>query len=235
MQDLPKETLLETAKPNQDVLVELFDLDLTHIGGDLFRFHSGMNEIRSPVIWQGHTYQPYPIEAKGFEFNGQGTSNRPTLTAANLTGLITGLSQDFDDLVGAIVTRRQMFSKFLDANNFLNGNPQADPTQEIVSRYIVERMTALEADFATFELALPCESDGALLPARIIIADTCNWIYRSSECGYTGGPVADEFDSPTTDPACDKCGKRLTSCKLRWGKNNPLPFGGFPSVSKMSR
>ncbi|MBK5146013.1 phage minor tail protein L [Budviciaceae bacterium BWR-B9] len=235
MQDLPKQTLLETAKPNQDVLVELFELDLTHIGGDLFRFHSGMNEIRSSVKWQGKIYEPYPIEASGFEFNGQGTSNRPTLTAANITGLVTGLSQDYDDLVGAIVTRRQMYSKFLDADNFLEGNPQADPTQELVSRYVVERMTALEADFAKFELALPCESDGALLPARAIIADTCNWIYRSSECGYTGGAVADEFDNPMTDPACDKCGKRLTSCKLRFGKSNPLPFGGFPSVSKMSR
>lgn len=79
MQDLPKQTLLETAKPNQDVLIELFELDLTHIGGDLFRFHSGMNEIRSSIKWQSKTYEPYPIEASGFEFNGQGTSNRPIL------------------------------------------------------------------------------------------------------------------------------------------------------------
>lgn len=235
MQDIPVETLLETAKTAQDVLIELFELDLTHIGGDLFRFHDGMNEIHTAIIWQGHTYEPYPMKAQGFEHNGQGTSNRPTLTAANLTGLITGLSQDFDDLVGAIVTRRQMFSKFLDADNFLDGNPKADPTQELVARYVVERMTALEADFATFELALPCESDGAQLPARIIIADTCSWIYRSSECSYTGGPVADEFDKPTSDPKCDKCGKHMTSCKLRHGANNPLPFGGFPSAAKMSR
>ncbi|WP_347254391.1 phage minor tail protein L [Leminorella grimontii] len=235
MHNLPTETLLETAKPSQEVLIELFDLDLTHIGGDLYRFHSGMNEMRGDVVWQGHTYTPYPIEAKGFEFNGQGTSNRPTMTVANLTGLITGLSQDYDDLVGGIVTRRQVYAKFLDAANFYQGNPNADPTQELVSRYIVERMTTLLADFATFELALPSESDGAKLPARIIVADTCGWIYRSSECSYTGGPVADEFDTPTTDPKCDKCGKRLSSCKLRFGRNAPLPFGGFPSVSKMSR
>lgn len=235
MQDIPVETLLETAKPAQDVLIELFELDLTHIGGDLFRFHDGMNEIRTAIIWQGHIYAPYPMQAQGFEFNGQGTSNRPTLTAANLTGLITGLSQDYDDLVGAIVTRRQMYSQFLDSDNFLDGNSNADPTQELVARYVVERMTSLEADFATFELALPCESDGAQLPARIIIADTCGWIYRSSECSYTGSAVADEFDKPTTDPACDKCGRRFTSCKLRFGANNPLPFGGFPSVAKMSR
>ena len=66
--------------------------------------------------------------------------------------------------------RRQMYSKFLDAENFLDGNPLAAPTQELVSRYVVERMTALDADFAKFKLALLCESDGALLTARTIIA-----------------------------------------------------------------
>lgn len=235
MRDIDREVILNSAKIEQDVLLSLYELDLTPMGGDLFRFHDGMNELKQPIIWQKKIYQPYPIQAKGFEISGQGTSNRPTLTVANITGLVTGLMQDFDEVVGAIVTRRQMYMQFLDAENFAEGNPQADPTQEMVSRYIIERMSGLDADFATFELALPCESDGAFLPARTIIADTCNWIYRSAECGYNGAPVADEFDNLTNDSECDKCGRRLTSCKLRFGKNNPLPFGGFPSVSKFSK
>ncbi len=28
----------------------------------------------------------------------------------------------------------------------------------------------------------------------------------------------------------ERCGKRLASCKARFGENNPLPFGAFPSV-----
>jgi lambda family phage minor tail protein L len=32
------------------------------------------------------------------------------------------------------------------------------------------------------------------------------------------------------DPAKDVCGKRLSSCKLRFGENAELPFGSFPSV-----
>lgn len=32
------------------------------------------------------------------------------------------------------------------------------------------------------------------------------------------------------DPAKDVCGKRLSSCKLRFGENADLPFGSFPSV-----
>ena len=33
---------------------------------------------------------------------------------------------------------------------------------------------------------------------RRMLANTCMWTYRSDECGYTGGAVADEFDKPTT-------------------------------------
>jgi phage-related protein len=34
----------------------------------------------------------------------------------------------------------------------------------------------------------------------------------------------------TVDPAKDICGKRLTSCKARFGANAELPFGSFPSL-----
>ena len=114
----------------------------------------------------------------------------------------------------------------------MEGNNKADPTQEIVSQYIVERLTSLiPSESATFELALPCESDGILLPARVIIAHTCCWDYRSSECSYTGGAVADEYDNPTNDITKDKCSYSLTGCKLRHG-NGILPFGGFPGAAK---
>jgi lambda family phage minor tail protein L len=43
--------------------------------------------------------------------------------------------------------------------------------------------------------------------------------------------VADEYDIITTDAARDKCGKRLQSCKLRFGANNPISFGGFPAAA----
>lgn len=38
---------------------------------------------------------------------------------------------------------------------------------------------------------------------------------------------------PTDDPlySLDICGKRITSCKIRFGEDNPLSFGGFPSAA----
>ncbi|MFZ1874360.1 MAG: phage minor tail protein L [Chania sp.] len=235
MRNISNSLVQSSAAIEQDTLLDLYQVDLTFIGGDLLRFHAGLNEKGETLVWQGKSYPPYPIQANGFEFNGQGTSNRPKLTVANISGLLTGLNEDFDDLVGAIVTRRQVPRRALDAVNFKQGNPQADATQELVSRYVIERLTNLTSEAATYELALPSESDGAMLPARVIISDICPWEYRSASCSYRGSPVADEKDNPTTSAQLDKCGKRLNSCKMRFGKNGILPFGGFPSAAKLSR
>lgn len=233
---IPKKMLIDITKITQDAIIELYDVDLSKITGEksLIRFHNGMNELRKPITWQGNIYEPYPIKAQGFEKSGQGTSNRPSLAVANISGLITGLSQNYNDLLGAIVTRHEVPVNCLDSVNFENGNPNADPMCEIVSNYVIEQLKSLDSGAATFELALPCESDGALIPARTIIANTCTWIYRSSECGYTGGAVADEFDNPTNDITKDKCSRCVVGCKFRFGQNGVLPYGGFPSSSKLS-
>lgn len=234
---VPTETLKLLNKFEQGAMVDLYDVDLSKIAGEklIFRFHAGLNQLRRAIVWQGNTYEPYPIQVTGFQKNGQGTSNRPTMTVSNAFGLITGLTNAYDDLLGAVVTRRQVLAEFLDAVNFEDGNNKADPTQEIVSQYLVERLTNLiPSESATFELALPCESDGVMLPARMIIAHTCCWQYRSSECSYTGGAIADEFNIPTNDITKDRCSHSLTGCKLRFGKNGILPFGGFPASAKIS-
>ncbi|WP_413730785.1 phage minor tail protein L [Sodalis sp. RH22] len=233
MRDIPASMRIDVTQIEQPAELDLYEVDLTEYGGDIYRFHSGMNERLQPVVWQGHTYQPYPVEASGFEVSGTGTSNRPTLTLANISGLITGINQDYDDAVGAIVTRRQVYEQYLDAVNYANGNPQADPTMEAVTRYIIEQCSGQQTEFVTYTLCLPSESDGALLPTRTILADVCPWVYRSADCSYTGGAVADEFDVPTSDISNDKCGKRLKSCKLRFGSAGVLPFGGFPAANKI--
>lgn len=226
---------IELSKIEQSAIIDLYEVDLSKIAKQtyVFRFHNGLNELRKPITWQGAIYEPYPIKAEGFVKNGQGTSNRPTLSVANISGLITGLANDFEDLLGAVVTRKQVMVKFLDAINFEDGNVYADPNQEVISMYIIERLTGLTSEVATFELALPCESDGSIIPARVIIANTCCWQYRSSECGYIGGAVADEYDEKTTELLKDKCSRSLNGCKLRFGNYNVLPFGGFPSASKL--
>ncbi|MFH0259495.1 phage minor tail protein L [Vibrio barjaei] len=227
---LPQKMLSESVKLQQAPLLDLYDVDITQLGGEVFRFHNGTNAKRETLVWRGKSYRPYPVKGSGFDLKGRGTSSRPKLTLANINGLLTGLTLEFEELVGAIVTRRQMYLHHLDSVNFPEGNSDADETQEVVSRFVVERLVNIDAMSASFEMALPCETDKAIIPARMITTDVCSWQYRDNDCGYSGGAVADEDDRPTTDLNKDKCSKRLGSCKLRFGANSPLPFGGFPTT-----
>ena len=226
---------LELAKLEQTELLDLFEVDMRQLTGkdgnrgELFRFYAGTNELTQPIIWQGNRYTPFGVKAEGFEMSGQGASNRPTLTVINFDGFVTALSNNFEQCLGAIVRRRQVYAQFLDAANFKAGNRNADPQQERVSYYLIEQLTTLTQDIATFTLALPTETDNALINKRTILV-TCPWVYRSIECGYTGNPVADEKDQPTTDPKKDKCSGCLRGCQLR---HNTLNYGGFIGVNKL--
>jgi lambda family phage minor tail protein L len=220
-------------KLDPGAIIELYELDTTAIGGDsVDRFHPGVNYLGTDIVWNGNTYTKYPIVASGFEANGQGQSPRPTVQVSNIGGLIGALTVAMEDLLGAKFTRIRTFAKYLDAVNFPGGvNPDADPNAEIDRQiYYVDRKSSENKIFVEFELAAASDLVGVNIPLRQVIANVCPWAYRGSECGYAGGAVADINDQPTTDLASDKCGKRLSSCKLRFGPYAELPFGGFPAA-----
>ncbi|EOP0574834.1 ClpP-like prohead protease/major capsid protein fusion protein, partial [Escherichia coli] len=151
-----------------------------------FAFCNEQNEKGEPVTWQGRQYQAYPIQGTGFELNGKGSAARPTLTVSNLHGMVTGMAEDLQSLVGGTVVRRKVYARFLDAVNFVNGNSDADPEQEVISRWRIEQCSELSAVSASFVLSTPTETDGAVFPGRIMLANTCTWTYRGDECGYHG-------------------------------------------------
>jgi lambda family phage minor tail protein L len=225
----------EIQKLNPSAVIELFELDTTnHTGGSVLRFHAGTNSLGTPVIWNGLQYVPFPVIAEGFEWRGSGTLPRPKFKVANVTGLIGAAIREMNDLVGSKVTRIRTFARYLDAVNFADGNPIADPTAEF-SRdiFFVNRKVSENKHMVEFELAPMLDVHGVKLPKRTMVANVCSWRYRSAECGYAGGAVADEQDNPTSNPALDQCGKRIESCKKRFpnARSTGLPFGGFPGVA----
>ena len=234
MRDIPPELIIESVDAGVGAFIDLFEADLQPYGGDLLRFHSGTNGLYGNVIWKGNIYQAYPIAVEGFESKNEGTYARPTMAVANVTGLITGINSDFDDMLGVVITRRQVPVKHLDAVNFPNGNPDADPTMEAVSRYVVEEMTEETFEQVTYSLATPVDCDNAIIPARTILADVCQWAYRGTGCNYSGPAVADERDNPTSNPALDKCSHRKTGCRLRYPRPAVLPISSFPGSQKVS-
>lgn len=201
-------------------IVEGFELDATGIGGEILRWTSG-----PPFQWQGNSFTPFPVEASGFEKSSKGTLPRPTLRAANVSGLLGAFVRRVDGLLGAKVTRKRTFVKYLD------GQPQADPNCGFADEiYFVDRKVSENGIYIEFELSSAFDAQGVQLPRRQCIQNACQWAYRGPDCGYTGPAVANRNDVPTTDMAQDQCGKRLTSCKMRFGQFEPLSFGGMPGV-----
>ena len=212
-------------------IVSLYELDLTGLGDSIYYFHAGTNELQADVIWGGVTYLAFPIDASGFDISSNGEIPRPRLVVSNILGTIGSLVRSLDDLVGAKITRRRTFLKYLDAVNFTAGNPIADPNVEFdPDIYYIDRKVSENSSFIEFELSSSWDVQGVKLPRRQIIQNMCPWSYRSSECSYAGGAVADSSDNLTSDPALDSCSKSLKGCSLRFGENGILPFGGFPGA-----
>lgn len=213
--------------------LEFFVVDVTALGGGVLHFHNGTNELQQPVVWQGVTYQYIAIQAEGFEYAGDGPAPRPTLTIGDMMGLMSAEVRLYDDLRGARLIRKQTQARFLDAVNFAAGNVQADPTAQYDDElWKFDRIASRVPGVAiTWELTNPMDLESVMLPASQIRTTICDWVYRSGEgCDYAGPPVAMFDDTPTSDPAKDRCSLRLSGCKLRFGANAELPIRVFPGV-----
>ena len=222
---------LQKLAPN--AIIELYELDASPFGGSVYYFHAGTNSLTQTVTWQGQQYQPYPVKITGFEISIGGQIPRPKMAVSNISGIITALVLAYDDLLGAKVTRKRTMQKYLDAVNFSGGvNPNADPTAEFPDDiYYVERKTSENKSAVEFELSASFDVQGVKLPRRQIIQNICPWKYRGAECGYAGTNYFDSNDQPVGSLGLDVCGKRISSCELRFGANAELPFGGFPAAS----
>lgn len=218
-------------------IIELYELQFIQaIQGSTttYRYHSGTNALSTNgnLVWSGQTYQAFPIEAEGFEYSGNGQLPRPKIRVSNIFGTVTALLLA-TPLEGAKVTRIRTMARYIDAVNFPGGtNPYGtpDPTAEFPREvYYIDRKSAESRDVVEFELAAAFDLIGVRAPKRQCISSICQWVYRSTECSYTGTNYFTENDVATTI-ANDVCGKRLSSCKVRFGSTAQLPFGSYPGV-----
>ena len=187
------------------------------------------------IIWAGQTYTPMPIKSDGLEMRGDGKASTPSLALANnidgLQGAVSALCLQYDDFCGARLTVINTMAKYLDAANFTEGNPSANPNEYRKQVWYCEQKTSENASAVTFELSNPVDFEGAKIPSRDITS-FCHWAvhgrYRGEECAYRGTAMFDAEGNPTDDAAKDACGARLTDCRIR---NNEGRYGGFPSSS----
>ena len=205
-------------------IIELFRLELNtaqHGTNDVFRFHAGTSlNNNGNVYWAGEEYLAFPIEADGFDYSGNGQLPRPKIRVSNILSTITALILTLPDgLEGAKVTRIRTLARYIDAVNFPGSvSPYSpDPTAEFPREiYYVDRKTIENRNVVEFELAAAFDLAGISAPKRKCVANICQWVYKSTECGYSGG-------LPT-------CLKTLTDCKAHFGSTAELPFGSFPGI-----
>lgn len=229
-------TINELQKLEPSAIIELFEIDLTPLGGALLRFHAGTNELSQDIVWNGNTYTRYPIDVEGFSQSSGGSLPRLSIKASNALGALSAFLLQYDDLIGAKFTRIRTLKKYLDTVNFIGGtNPTADPSMKFDDDiFYIERKVNESYDIIEFEAVSSVDLAGLKLPRRQIIQNTCPFKYRSADCGYTGTDYFDRNDLPVGSSVFDVCGKKLSSCKKRFGENAELPFGGFPGAGLIS-
>lgn len=206
-------------------VIELFELQLNlaqHNSNQTYRFHGGANmNANGEVVFGGNSYQRFPVEADGFSYEGKGSLPRPLIRCSNVLGTITAILVSLPNgLEGAKVTRIRTLARYIDGVNFPGGvNPYGTPDStarfpdEI---YYIDRKSLETRDVVEFELAAAFDLANVRAPKRQCIANVCQWVYKSSECGYTG--------------ALATCNKTLSDCKTHFGQYAELPFGSFPGI-----
>ncbi len=211
--------------------VDLFEVDASSYNLGILRYAPHANELGGDIVWNGETFVRFPVTIEGFEKTSSGTLPRPTMTLANVGGLIGQLLRLYNNLLGCKVTRYRTLVKYLDAVNFVNGNNSADPNARMPDEvYYIDRLASCTPEIVQVELALSWDIRGIQLPFRQVIRDTCVWDYRGGDCGYTGPAVATISDVPTTDINEDRCSKHMSGCRMRYPVPAEIPASFFPSV-----
>jgi lambda family phage minor tail protein L len=185
-------------------LITLFEIDLEQIAlgrgvslpenQKVFRFHNHVKLLDTSIFWRGNEYVAAPIMANGFEMTSKGTLPTPKLgiiateEGSQYLALLKQKMVEFDDLIGAKVTRIRTFVEDLDAVNFIgtdktypNANQNAELPRDI---YYVERKANESKSAVELELASVIDIEGIKLPGRVVYANRCVATYRCEGCIY---------------------------------------------------
>lgn len=223
----------------------LYRLDATLAGAGIHYFVQAAQTDGTPITYGGQPYTPVDIKTEGFESNAGGVTPSPKLTIANSDGFVQALVNQYGDLAGCEIRRVRTFARFLD------GSPEADPAAYSgPDIYRIERKSEENPVFIEWELSASFDQEGKLLPGRQFIRDTCTRRYRRYEpthpqahpdgyvyptvypCPYSGSAAFTAGGDPTT-AANDRCGRKDSDCRLRFGEDGVLPTGAFPGLARV--
>lgn len=231
-----------TQKLIVDGHITLFEIDLTNYGGQKYYLHghvgfykeiNNLASATSDIVFQGKTYKAIPIQINGVETRIDNSQSKPTLSVGNMIDgverAMSALALKYKEFVGCQVTVIDTFVKYLDAVNFVDGNPLAS-NDNFTQIWVIQQLTSDTDTQLDFALSSPLNQEGVKLPSRLV-SPICHWAatggYRGEQCGYTGTKCFDAKDKPVTDRINDTCAGYHSSCLIRFGEEEVLRHGGF--------
>ena len=255
-----KSLIFELGNLTPSAMVTLFEIDLSKIleaksipnlsadseaigfkgnVDNTLRFHNNIKVFNSKIVWNGNDYYPVPIQAQGFENSSRGTLPTPTLSISSqseesitLISLLKHEILKMGDIIGAKVTRRRTFAKYLDWANFqfktdISGRPfspqiqelpdgyEPDPNAELPKDvYFIERKTGENKNSIQYQLSSILDLEGTLLPRRTIVSDKCTFPYRGPGCWYQHIDKEENKDGKQDVPILQKAELSTLQMKL---------------------
>jgi len=147
-------------------LVELYTLDLTSLGGAVYRFSNDKDFDGTDIVFGGHTYMTVPIQTTGWDFTSSGAPPKPTLTLSNVSKVLLADVIGLGDMVGATLLRLRTKPKYFD------NRPTADSGRhDPIETYIIEQKIGHNKTIIQWQLTSPFDRLGLMLPRRQILKD----------------------------------------------------------------
>lgn len=210
----PAKIIAETQKLSPDSLIELFVLDLTRLGGAVYRFHNQPVDGSGIISFDAEDYQALPVEATGFAFTGTDQPTTPTIRVSSISGLMASLIEQYDDLERAQLTRIRTYRKHLADGSDPDGTARF--SEDI---FYVARKAGQNRQVVDFELGNSLDVDGVQVPLRRLVP-RCQARFKDGvNCPYIGPEAS--------------CPKTVDACKGFFGEDAELPFLGFPGVERV--
>jgi len=169
--------------------------DYNGAGADLY--YVGRDEN---ITYDGVLYARFPISHDDITENTEGQIDTVKVRVANVSRLIESYLETYD-LRGKKVSIKMVWA-----------NQLADTGAYLEDIFYID---SYAADQKVVEFTLTSKFDllSVQIPSRKYSRNYCSWVFKSTECGYTGAETS--------------CNKTKQRCKAL---SNFLRFGGFPSI-----
>lgn len=230
----------ELSKLEIDAPVFLYKFDLVPIGAAETYYFSPQLLNGANILMGGQAYQYAAVHIGEIVQDGAGdATNSVTLTLTNKDRFASTLCTLHKDCVGAKITRIQTLRSFLDGQSL--ANPAAYIRRHV---FIVDRKSALDDEYAQFELRSMSSITGKSIPKQVCLKNICTRTYRvwngaayiMGSCPYAGAAKFTRAGASTADPYLDQCSFDMKGCDLRYPDvvdGEPKPLWAFPGMQRV--